>query len=95
VSHVTDDTLELRQVSSRKNLTEQSIFDLVAKPGQNKFGAQIVTTLQSSAGPLQIDCVSSHVTSCLQQQLTFQPVRDHLQRIDQTAASQQVFARAH
>jgi len=61
-------------------LTEQSIFNLVANPGQNNFGTQIVPTLQSSAGPLQIDCVSSHVTSCLQQQLTFQPVRYHLQR---------------
>ena len=56
MSHVTDDILGLCKVSESKDLTEQSTFDLVAKPEQNKFGTQIVPTLESSAGPSQMDC---------------------------------------
>jgi len=52
-SHTIDDILGLCKVTESEDLTEQSTFDLVASPGQNTFGTQIIPTLKSSASTLQ------------------------------------------
>ena len=56
VSHMTDDILGLCKISESEDLTEQSTFNSVASPGQNRFGTQTAPTLKSSVSTLQVDC---------------------------------------